>query len=244
MHLDEETRQRLLHGELKRALEASARDHLAACAECRALVEAAERDEAEVRRLLRAADHEAPGLDAAQVAALARVPADRQGRWAAVLAATLVVAGAAYAAPGSPLREWIGEAWAGLGGRGSGPEGTSAVPHDSATSGVAVSPGASLVVVFATPAGQAQVTIWDGDELVVRAPTGAATFASDEGRLLINSSAPDATFDLMIPRTAPLVEVRAGERLLLKASLGVLQPPREGDASGRGRVLALGSAPD
>src|SRR5262245_48834814 len=66
MHLDDDRIQRLVHRELTTGAERSAREHLAACPDCRRLVSDAERDDADVRLLLRRLDHPAPAV-AAQV---------------------------------------------------------------------------------------------------------------------------------------------------------------------------------
>jgi len=51
----------------------------------------------------------------------------------------------------------------------------------------------------------------------VQAPPGAATFTSKSEYLLIGVKNPAASFDVRVPRSAPWVEIRAGEdRLFLK----------------------------
>ncbi len=72
MHLDEEQVQRLLHGELSRPVETSAREHLAGCSDCRRRVAEAQREEEEVYALLSHVDHPGPRIDAGAVAARAR----------------------------------------------------------------------------------------------------------------------------------------------------------------------------
>src|SRR5688500_7027672 len=107
MHLDEEQLQRMLHGEAAPVAGRPLREHLSACAECRERLRQAERDEAEVHALLRRVDHPAPAVSAEAVAARAgRAPDRGWGRWAAGILLALTAAGAAYAAPGSPLRGW------------------------------------------------------------------------------------------------------------------------------------------
>src|SRR2546422_5647206 len=69
MHLDEDQVERLLHHELGRSAEASVREHLAACPDCRRRVARAEQEEEEVYALLRHVDHPAPGIDPPAVAA-------------------------------------------------------------------------------------------------------------------------------------------------------------------------------
>lgn len=212
MHLDEEQVQRLLHRELAPPLETAVREHLAECIECRGRVAQAEREEDEVHALLRHLDHPAPRVDPHAVAARARARGVRWVRWAAGIVVALGLAGAAYAAPGSPLPAWVEAVvrWV---------EGGSAEVPDPGVAGIAVAPGRELVILFtsAQPEGQAEVSLTDGAEVVVRAPIGAATFTSDVDRLVIDNQGSPATFEIQIPRTAPRVEIRvAGDRIFLK----------------------------
>lgn len=229
MHLDEEQVQRLLHHELPPAAETAARAHLAACSDCRGRAAEAERDEQEVHALLRALDHPVPRLDPESVAARARahgfVPP--RVRWAAGILLALGLAGVAYAAPGSPLRRWAQAVAERLGGSSRRPPvaPTALIPDSGA--GIAVVAGPELVILFTAPqpAGQAQVSLTDGAEVVVRAPIGAATFTFDVGRLVIDNRGSSATFTIQIPHAAPLVEIRvAGQRVFLKEGPHVVGP--------------------
>ena len=211
MHLDEAGIQRLLDGELPGDDEIAAREHLAACVACRDRVDAAASESAEVFELLRAVDHPLPAVEARAVERRARALDTRPLKWAAGVVLALGIAGAAYAAPGSPLprlvsvlTDWIrpdpDSALA-----PSSPSPTGAV----SVAGVAISPGQRLVIVFTStqPNGDARVRLGDGEDVVVRAPSGAATFSSDADRLVIDNRAGTGTFDIQIPRTAPRVEI-------------------------------------
>ena len=105
MHVDAERVERLLHGELSPDEARAAHAHLESCASCRATVDAARSQEAEVLALLGTLDHTPPAFDLAAV----RVRRHQRWplRWAAGFAFALVAAGTAYALPGSPLRAWI-----------------------------------------------------------------------------------------------------------------------------------------
>jgi hypothetical protein len=222
MHLEDEQIQRLLHGELSRPVETSVREHVTGCTRCRDLVGEAEREETAVFALLRSIDHPAPRIDAGAVASRARVRHVGWIRWAAGALLTLGLASAAYATPGSPVPGWV-EAIArwvagdsapepdpGAGGGGDG---------EAAVAGVAVVPGREFVILFTSrqAEGEARVSITDGASVLVRTLTGAATFTSDADRLVIDNRGPAATFEIQIPRTAPLVEIRVdGKRMFLK----------------------------
>jgi hypothetical protein len=211
MHLDEHQVQSLADGELSPSATASARDHMARCDDCRRRVAEAQRAASHVEALLRELDHPAPRVGAASIAAEARARDLAVWRRAAgfLLAAGLI--GVAYAAPGSPVPTWVHAVidWAG-GARGRAPHIVAPTPS---VGGIAVAPGANLVVVFETPqaSGSARVIMTDGAEVVVRAVAGAATFTADAGRLVIDNRGSAATFEIEIPRAAPRVEIRVGE---------------------------------
>ncbi len=220
MHLDEEHLQRLLHGELSAGDRPAADYHLAACDECRQRVARAQRDEAEIFALLRQVDHPLPVVHAETLAAKARGIGLVWGRWAAGILLFLSAAGAAYAVPGSPLRQWIRSAgaWIAREDRVSPPPRQAEGPAASAA-GIAAVPGRSYVIDFqrAEPGGQARVSLTDGTEVTVRAPSGAARFTSAADRLLIDNQGPGAIFEIEIPRSAPRLEIRvAGKRIFLK----------------------------
>jgi hypothetical protein len=157
------------------------------------------------------------------VAARAGARGPAWGRWAAALLIALGLAGGAYALPGSPLPALVQAvvAWIGGGPEPSPPPPPSPPPEapDPGIGGIAVAPGTSLTILFATfqTEGAARVRLSDGAEVVVRAPIGAAAFSSGSDRLVIDNAGSSATFEIQIPRAAPLVEILVGgSRLFLK----------------------------
>jgi hypothetical protein len=95
---------------------------------------------------------------------------------------------------------------------------------DPRGAGIAVIPGRNLLIIFTSPQteGQALVSLTDGTDVVVRATMGAATFTSDVDRLVIDNQGSTATFEILIPRAAPRVEIRmGGDRIFLKDGLRV-----------------------
>lgn len=241
MHFDEGTLQRFLHGELRSDARSTFEKHAASCAECRARLEETERDERAIMQLLRAVDEPTPGLDAASIVrraeAAPRYPVAR-ARWtrrvAAVLAAA-AIAGAAYAIPGSPIRAWWREVVREIAGPpkpDSGPAGRA-----PAVSGIAVSPGTRLVIDVASGASEARVRLTDGREVEVRAPSGAAGFRSSPERLTVVPQRSGTVLEVLIPRSAPRVEIRAGgSQVFLKQGADVTT---EGTGSGDGWAISL-----
>ena len=233
MHLEDEQIQRLLHGELAAAAEAAVRGHLAACADCRGKLEEAEREEERIFDLLHRMDHAPPAADAETVAARARGEAVRWRRWAAGVALTLTAAGAAYAAPGSPLpalvarvAEWVA---------GSAPR-----PAEPGPAGIAVEPSERFTIVFGTPQirGAVAVSLTEGSRIVARRLSGTATFTTGADYLTIENGGSTADYEVELPRSTPWVEIRLGaRRLLLKDGTHVVTDAPV-DAGGR-YLLAL-----
>lgn len=232
MHLEDEQVERLRHGELVPRVEAIVREHLVACAECCARVAEAERDELEVHALLHHLDHAPPHLSARALARRARQGGFHWGQWAAGIVVTLGVGGAAYAIPGSPLPAWIRAVARWVAGPenptprsapAAGPRQPGSEPvHDPGVAGISVAPGRALVVSFGSPHGRVVVSLTDSGDVIVRAPAGAATFASHVDRLRIENRDPSATFEIQIPRTAPRVTIEVeGRPVFLKEGVRV-----------------------
>ena len=175
---------------------------------------------ADEERLLRHLDHDPPRITADDIAARARAAGMRARlRWAAGFVLVAAVAGTAYAAPGSPLRGWLSM----LAERfrvEAVPNADSALVPNPSTAGVAIVPGAALVIEFThqQQSGLARVTLTNGAQVEVRAPSGAATFSSDPERLVIDNQGSAADFAIVLPRGANRVEIRVGGfPVLLKA---------------------------
>jgi anti-sigma factor RsiW len=221
MHLDEEQLRRLLDGELSRPAETAAREHLASCEKCRAGLAEAENADAELRALLREVDHPPPKVDVLSLVRRAEAHDVRWPRWAAAILVALGLASAAYAMPGSPLPAVARAIAAWLkGGRTGPPEAPALVAAPTAdVAGIAITPGRQLVILFTTvqDVGQAEISLTGDSQVVVRAPSGAATFTTEEDRLLIDNRGSTATFQVQVPQAAPRVEIRvAGDRRFLK----------------------------
>jgi hypothetical protein len=181
-------------------------------------------------------------VSAETIAARAR---ERDSAWirqAAAIVLAVVIAGAAYAVPGSPVRAWVGAIAGWMGARQepssvTRPSGQTTAP----ISGLAVSPGQKFLIWFSSrqTEGQVRVSLSDGAMVVVRGPAGAARYSSSVDRLVIDNLGATADFELQIPRAAPWIEIRMDdERILLKEGSRVTTA---GSASpGGSYVLPLG----
>ena len=217
MHLDDERLQRLLDRELDPEAETSIRGHLAGCEPCLAQVTAAERETAELRRLLPLLDDPLPRLEPGDVIH----PRGRGvvwGRRAALVFLALGLAGVAYAAPGSPLTAWVRSVATLLRPAPDHPPAppAHAASEDPESSGIAVSPGERLAIVLPSPpnGGLVYVSLGDAADVVVRVVSGKASFSSGIDRLVVETPDSSAVFRIVLPRTASRVEIRAGGSLL------------------------------
>jgi hypothetical protein len=220
MHLDEEQLQRLLHGQLPSRAARSAREHLAECGECRERFVTAEREDKQVLALLRQVDNPIPVIDPQALAARLRWTTPAISRWAAGILLFLGVAGAAYALPRSPLRDWVRSAVAWIADAEPAPEQppTSDAPT-APVAAIASLPGNRFVIEFesAEQGGQANISLTDRRDVIVRAPAGTASFTSRAGRLNVANAGVGARYEISIPRSAPRVEIRvAGTPVFVK----------------------------
>ncbi|HET9512392.1 MAG TPA: hypothetical protein VFO95_00585 [Gemmatimonadales bacterium] len=165
--------------------------------------------------LLRRLDHPLPRVDADAIRRRARQSRSRALRPAAAVALLLGMAAAAYALPGSPVPGWVRAL---VNREQAGPVTPQRPgPLSPELAGIAVDPGTGLLIVFRSTRsrGEVRVGFIDSAEVIVRGPAALATFTSNRGRLLIDNAGA-ADFELLIPRTAPRIEVRAGDLLLLR----------------------------
>lgn len=244
MHLDEERVQRLMHGELDRAGERLARQHLASCEDCRVLVDDAREEERRIFGLLREVDHPLPQVDPHAI--LPAAPRARPGweRWAAGLLLVAAAGGAAYAAPGSPLPAVLDR----LIGRDAPQKAPDAleVPAGEVAppgAGIAVTPGDGLTIRFLVDRDDAVATLSlsDGGEVMVRAVEGDASFTSDVDRLTVRSVG-RVRFEILIPRSAPSVDVLVGETPVIRKRAGEILSGARPDPEGR-YTLQLAPSP-
>ena len=225
MHLDEERLQRLIHDELGAWEKDEAFRHVATCEDCRRRLVEAAREETQVHELLRDVDTPMPEVFAdaiaRQAAAVAPVVRSQLEAWlrkAAAIAIVIGLASAAYAIPGSPVRGWIHDVTRKLTGRPETPA-TTQVPGRTGVSGVAVAPGDRLTILFEPGAQGAElhIDLTDGTDAQVHGPAGAAAYTSSAGYLLVRGLDSSAVFQVLIPRSAPWVEIRSrDEQVFLK----------------------------
>jgi len=129
-----------------------------------------------------------------------------------------VLAGAAYAAPGSPLPS-LAKKVLGDDNVQVRPAARETTPGAVMVSGMSVATGNQMVIVFEArqASGQIRVTLSDDREIDVRATGTGASFTSGEQMLTVGNGSSVADFAIAIPRHARLVEIRIGQdRVFLK----------------------------
>jgi hypothetical protein len=263
MHLNEEQVQRVLHNELDEPGRTTVTRHLAECPSCAVVVEAAASDEAWLLGELRRADHVAPAVPFELVARRARLRR-RASRWLRRAAAVLLLLGAgtaAYAIPGSPVREWLVGTTRWLigttrerGARGAAPVDRSpepAVPDagggGGGGGGIALVPGDRLAIRFTHTQmrGIARVTLSDEALVRVRAVAGSVPLTTSGESLTIANSALLSDYVIEIPRAAREVEILVAGRSVMTTRVGTITTASgvERDPWGRIRIsLARRSA--
>jgi hypothetical protein len=240
MHLEADQIQRVLHGELG-GQEGDVTRHLSECAQCRHRVDEARQEEQRTFDLLRRLDHPAPVLAPDELAVGGRWLA-MWGKRAAGIVLALGVAGAAYAAPGSPLPRWVEQVAERI--RGTPSHAPETPPAPPAVAGIAVTPGERFTIAFAEPQvrGEATVSLTDGRDVSVRARGGVATFTSGADELSVTNRGSVADYEIELPRGAGRIEIRVGSRRVLLQENGRVVIPAAADSLGRYRLnLSPGS---
>jgi len=235
MHLSDEQIQRMLHGEFDASSMEALTQHTVECAACARALEDAAREEAVVFELLHEIDHPAPAVDAAVIAGSRRTSIGVWGRRAAVVAVVAALGGAAYAIPGSPVRDIV-KRMASLVAERPTSSPVGAPPADQpVTSGISVPESEHFAIHFTSEqdSGDVAVSWTGGDAITVRARGGRASFTTDAGRLIIDNEGSTANYDIEVSRDVYSLEITCGSRTLLRREGENLQEQSAGNARGR-----------
>jgi len=224
MHLTDEQLHRMVDDQLPDPGRVALEQHVARCADCRTRLADAGEESAAVLAGLRLVDHPLPAIGAATIIARARARQSQARRWAAALLLSIGVAGAAYAAPGSPLPGWFSALAGWIAPEPEpGPEPAPPAPAPMpGQAGIAVPPGERLTIRVELDRGRgnARIALTDGAEVIIRAGSGAAGFTAGEDQLLVEVRADSTSLEVLIPRLAPLVDLVVQGRRILRATGG------------------------
>ena len=226
MHLDQDTLENMVTGDLELEARIAAEAHLATCDACRGLLQ-----DREIAGLLHHLDEPAPDVSVHDLIVRAeqrRMPSHL--RWAAGVLLMAVAAGAAYAAPGSPVQRWIG----GLTATGDVPVPGS--PSERYVAGVVVPLGDRLEIELRPQAtGTIDVVLDEVSDVTVESVNGMATFDSQSERLVVEGAqGPD--YRITIPEDAVLVEVLVGATSVFRLESGEVRTIARSVAAGRYQI--------
>lgn len=226
MHLDAETLERALHGELDGVSGAETQEHLSICPECNAALEASRLRERRLFGLLEALDHEAPELDWEGV----EVRSTRRGARLLVAASIAFALGAGilYALPDSPLRNWIDR----VGRDVPAQEAEVEAAGPGSVSGLSIRPTSPFEIVFTGPqeSGVARVDLVESSEVEIRVLGPPVDLESGPDRVTVANRGSRSSYAIRLPVAGPAITVRVGNAVVLVRSEGQLRTaaPRAG----------------
>ncbi|KPK81046.1 MAG: hypothetical protein AMS25_07995 [Gemmatimonas sp. SM23_52] len=228
-HLDNESIELFLSGELSESEARPVRDHLAQCRACVRRVEAARQEDQEIGALLSVLDHPVPRVEAEDVMRRARRRWLRP-RTAAAGIVLLVAAGAASAVPGSPVRTWLAGLFESL--QGTPPQ--QGLPV-GVSGGISVIPTEGFELVFETSQGSGVIRIFltDEAELAVRAIGGGPGYSVGPERVRVENAGSAADYEILVPRSAESVRIRVGETVVFTKQGASITTAAGPDARGR-----------
>ena len=218
MHLDAETIERVLHGELEEARDAAAREHLAGCPACEAALEESRVQERRLFGLFEALDHKAPGLDWEAVEAPGT--GRRGGLLVAASIAFVLAAGILYALPDSPLRSWIDR----TGREAPAPEAGGGPVDAPSVSGLSILPTAPFEIGFAggQESGIIQVELADTPEVEIRVLGAPVDLESGPDRVTVANLGSRSNYAIRLPEAGPPVTLRVGDvAVFVKTGAGI-----------------------
>lgn len=237
MHLDDDAIQLLIDGELPEVDAHGARAHTAGCEPCRRRLDGMRDQVADIAALLATLDVPAPAASSKPLADRARALRSRGTRLAIGWAAAVIVATVAVAAPGSPVRKWVGDAarWV----TGAAPSQAPSVrPAEPDGAGIALDPGTSFVIVIDDrgTGGTVHVRWSDDPQLSVQASHEGAVFTADPERLRVEIARDAIDLEIAVPRSAAHVEIRSAGRLLWTGERGHATSDATPDVRGTWRI--------
>ena len=234
MHLDDETLERLLHGELDPGPEATVRSHLASCSSCETRLEESRALESRLVGLLGTLDHEAPEIDWNSVL---HPPSTRERagwRIAASIAFLLLGGGILYALADSPIRGWID--------RLRGMEVTQAPTSDigsreeieTPVSGLSLKPGDAFEIDFkdSQAIGAIRLRFVQTPEVEIRVLGSPVRLESGPDRLSVLNANSRSSYEILVPESAASIRVRVDGEEVFLTRRGEVQSAGLPDSSG------------
>ncbi len=231
-HFDDGSIELLLSGEPSEPEVRRLLDHMAGCEACSRRFEAAKQEEQEIGALLSLVDHPVPKVGVEEVIRRAT----RLGRRTYIAAAAgivlFVLAAAASATPGSPLRSWLvgllGEAREAPAQDGQG-------PSTGAPGGISVIPAGEFELVFEAvqEVGVLRISLTDENELAIRSIGGGPGYSIAPEHVRVENAGSTADYEITIPRSAEHVRIRVADAVVLVKRGASIVTAAVQDAAGR-----------
>jgi hypothetical protein len=234
----------LLHGELPSSEADAVRQHLVSCQGCARRRSELAAEEYEITDALRQLDQPAAMVDVATIVGHSRARS-RTFLWRlAAGIAVAVAAGSAVAMPGSPLHEWLSRQREGATRAVAPPAAVQETPAPAVKpAGISLTAGDSVAIALDEPqsAGRMRILVHPAPTLDVRATGGEAAFALSTHGVRIRNHGSTASYDIIVPASATMAEVRIAGRLVFASRGGtvLVSPPPQPDGS---YVVTLGPA--
>lgn len=238
MHLDELALERLVDDESLGAQHEAALQHLASCAACAAALDRMRADEARDADLLRALDEPPPAIDVQRLMArAARRPFSPRRRLMAAGIGSILLAGAAAAMPGSPVRAYVARMFRPMPAAPAvaalAPP-TPAVAPDSTREGVAFAPGPFVDVALhaVQRSGTLRITIVAAASVRLTHQGGSAAYSLTADGVSIDNAGSTASFDLALPATVARATVSVSGHIVFTKSGTAVQAEGARDSTG------------
>jgi hypothetical protein len=219
MHLDDESLERLLHGELDPGPEATVRSHLASCPSCEARLEESRALESRLFALLGTLDHEAPEIDWNSALSPPSTRARAGSRIAASIAFLLLAGGILYALPDSPVRGWIDRLRGMDATEAPTPPGIGSPSEiETPVSGLSLRPAGAFEIDFeySQAIGAIRLRLVRTPEVEIRVLGSPVRLESGPGRLSVSNANSQSSYEILVPESAASIRVRVdGEEVFL-----------------------------
>jgi hypothetical protein len=198
-------------------------------------VDDAQREIQRAHDLLARLDHPAPALRAADVMRRAGTRPYLL-RWAAGLILAALAAGAAYALPGSPLRDWLDRSQAGADSARAVPAPATDTLADSAAAagaGMILDPSNAHIVVRAAGGSRITIELVTGTDVEVSAVRGRPAFDQQLDQLVIDGRGDVVDYMIRVPRQASRVVIQLGGRTIFAKRGAAIESSLQPDSTGR-----------
>lgn len=242
MHLDDESLERLLHGELDPGHEATVRRHLANCPSCEARLEETRDLESRLPGLLATLDHEAPEIDWNSALRSPSRRARAGSRIAASIAFLLLAGGILYAFPGSPVPGWI-DRLRGSVATGTHPGMGSHSEIETAVSGLSVRPAGPFDIVFedSQAIGTIRLRLVRTPDVEIRVLGSPVQLESGPDRVTFSNAISESSYEILVPESASSIRVQVDGEEVFRTQRGQVQSAGLPDSTGF-YVLDLGGS--